>query len=654
MKKRIFIQISIALICLFFCFSIYTNEKYDMPIGDYVKYSLPYSQAEKEYLEDKQVLYYGCDSNAPPLSFSEDGKRIEGLIVDYMASISIECGIPLQNVTAPWNETIANLKTHKVDMVDMFPTEKRAKEFAFTQPIYTLNGAIVVVNDKFEAIEDLEGKTFAVVEGDFAQEEFDTILRNDPSKGYKIKAYGSIEECLVALEKGKVDAAAGDEAVLAYMINFRENSASYNIISHTLYSNDVTLAVDKDDEILLDVLNKTILRLKEKDVLTKAQEKWYGIASPIIKQPSKYNIALAISVIAIIALLFILLWNDAMKRTIAEKTNDVEKSRQNLQTIINTLNNFLFTYNSEGKIKECNNALEQLLGVEKDQLLNTNIADYDLLEEIAMADELFTKRQIEFRGRYYDVVKSPISIEGEETLIVFEDVTNEVLYNKRLRQESKMEAVSHLSAGLAHEIRNPLGIIRNYLYILRSKVSDDIGVQAVEAANTSVNRINSLITNLLKFSKIGSDEKALYDCAQILRDIISLEEKNVKEKGILVELEADGDTKVMAGEESLKIIFVNLIDNAIESFRDENSDKRLIINVAGNDEEVVVKIRDTGKGMEEKQVENVFDPFFTTKESGTGLGLYIVQSEVKKLDGTIDVESRKNEGTQFTLHFKRG
>lgn len=654
MKKRIFIQISIALICLFFCFSIYTNEKYDMPIGDYVKYSLPYSQAEKEYLEDKQVLYYGCDSNAPPLSFSEDGKRIEGLIVDYMASISIECGIPLQSVTAPWNATIANLKTHKVDMVDMFPTEKRAKEFAFTQPIYTLNGAIVVVNKKYETIEDLEEKTFAVVKGDFAQEEFDTILRNDPSKGYKIKKYDSIEECLVALEKGKVDAAAGDEAVFAYMINIRENSAAFNIISHTLYSNDVTLAVDKDDEILLDVLNKTILRLKEKDVLTKAQEKWYGVASPIIKQPSKYNIALAISVIAIIALLFILLWNDAMKRTIAEKTNDVEKSRQNLQTIINTLNNFLFTYNSEGRIKECNNALEQLLGVEKNQLLNTNISDYDLLEEVAMADELFTKRQIEYRGRYYDVVKSSLSIEGEDTLVVFEDVTNEVLYNKRLRQESKMEAVSHLSAGLAHEIRNPLGIIRNYLYILRSKVSDDIGVQAVEAANTSVNRINSLITNLLKFSKIGSDEKAAYDCARILKEIISLEEKNVKEKGISVEMEVDGDTTIMAGEESLKIIFVNLIDNAIESFRDKNARKRLIINVVGNDDEVVVKIRDTGKGMEEKQVENVFDPFFTTKESGTGLGLYIVQSEVKKLDGTIDVESRKDEGTQFTLHFKRG
>ncbi|SFE29596.1 polar amino acid transport system substrate-binding protein [Peptostreptococcaceae bacterium pGA-8] len=654
MRNKRLIQITIAIIGIIICFSIYTKEKYDISLFDYIRFIMPYSQVEKQYLSDKKTLHYGCDSNAPPLSFSDGDKNIEGLIIDYMGAISIECGIPLQSVTAPWNNTIENLRKSNVDIVDMFPTKKRGEEFSFTQPIYTLNGAIATIDPQIKDIKDLNGKIIAVIEGDFAQEKLRDILKDKPNRKYKIKTYDSMNDGIMALKNAEVDAVAGDEAVIAYIINKSTDEEHCRILPSKLYSKNVTLAVRKDDEVLLGILNKTILKLKEKDVLTKAQEKWFGVASPIIKQPEKYNIGFAIAVIAIMLVLFIFLWNDAMKKIIAEKTKAVETGRQNLQTIIDTLDTYLFTYNQFGIIKECNNAVEKLLGVKKSDILNTKIDDNELLHFVSSSCILKEKSQIEFCGRHYSVTKRTLQKSNEETLVVFEDVTNEVLYNKRLRQESKMEAVNHLSAGLAHEIRNPLGIIRNYLFILRDLVSDEIGIQAVRAANISVNRINSLVTNLLNFSKIVSDERCYVDVLKVIESIVSLEEKNINQKGILIEISSFGDTGIWAGEESLKIIFVNLIDNAIESFSEEYDDKRILISIVGEQHKITIKIKDTGKGLEKDHIENIFNPFYTTKDQGTGLGLYMVQSEIKKLNGTVDVFSKENEGTEFSVELLKG
>lgn len=198
---------------------------------------MPYSQVEKQYLSDKKTLHYGCDSNAPPLSFSDGDKNIEGLIIDYMGAISIECGIPLQSVTAPWNNTIENLRKSNVDIVDMFPTKKRGEEFSFTQPIYTLNGAIATIDPQIKDIKDLNGKIIAVIEGDFAQEKLRDILKDKPNRKYKIKTYDSMNDGIMALKNAEVDAVAGDEAVIAYIINKSTDEEHCRILPSKLYSN---------------------------------------------------------------------------------------------------------------------------------------------------------------------------------------------------------------------------------------------------------------------------------------------------------------------------------------------------------------------------------------------------------------------------------
>lgn len=656
MRKKTFIQILIAIICIVINFSIYTRNKYDLKLIEFLKYSMPYSAEEKAYLRNKGMIKFGCDNNAPPLSHENEGDLTEGMLVDYMASISIESGIKIESETDSWNATVEKLKNRKVDMVDMFVTPTREKFFSFTQPIYSLNGAIVTISRRFNTIEDLNYKRIGVVKGDYAAERLQTISSNKTQLKLEIVEFDGMKEAITALRDGKVAAVAGDETVIVYLVNKTDNPSVFRIIEDNFYIKDVTIAVNKDDKILLNILNKTILKLKEKDVLTKAQEKWFGVSSPVIKQADKYDISFVISTAVIISVLAIILWNSSMRRIIKEKTNDLEDSKKNLRTIIDTLDTYLFVHNSSGFITECNNSLTNLVGKTRKSIIGSNVAENELLHTIYTLEPESVKSGIEYNGRYYDVTKKMMYIGNEETLIVFEDVTNEILYNRRLRQESKMEAVNHLSAGIAHEIRNPLGIIRNYLFILKERISEENSIHAIDVATESVNRINSLINNLLNFSKISSECKIMIDIEKMIKDIVLLEKKRLKESGIAVEIESNNDKKIYTSEETIKVIFLNLIDNAIDSFEGCNSNYKKLIrfSITSDIYNLIVNISDNGKGMTRDEIENIFNPFYTTKESGTGLGLYMVQSEIKKINGDIDVMSSESEGTTFRVRIPLG
>ena len=234
--------------------------------------------------------------------------------------------------------------------------------------------------------------------------------------------------------------------------------------------------------------------------------------------------------------------------------------------------------------------------------------------------------------------------------MVFEDVTDKVIYEQQMRQEVKMDAINHLSVGFAHEVRNPLGIIRNYLFILRGEVRSSVGLNAVEAAEKAVNRINSLITNLLHFARIEKDCRAEIDLRKLMNEILALEEKRLREHQILVELTGEENVLLQSNTESLKVIFLNLIENSIDAIATKkNSQGKIQIIIDRDGRNVKVFLRDNGGGIPKAVQEQVFNAFFTTKEKGTGLGLYLVQNEVKKIGGDVQLQSRSGEGTTFTI-----
>jgi len=212
-------------------------------------------------------------------------------------------------------------------------------------------------------------------------------------------------------------------------------------------------------------------------------------------------------------------------------------------------------------------------------------------------------------------------------------------------QSTKMAAIGQLSAGIAHEIRTPLGIIRNNLYYMKKSQDKESISESIEVIESSVQRSNKIIDNLLNFSKLTDNTIEKINLFDLIQNIILLNKKNFTSKQITCLLNCEKDLSVEIYVESLKHVIINLINNAVDAMIHGG---KLIIDIS-YENELIIKITDNGQGISEESLNQIFDPFFTTKSSGTGLGLYITYNEVLKMQGTIQASSQENVGTTFTI-----
>lgn len=227
----------------------------------------------------------------------------------------------------------------------------------------------------------------------------------------------------------------------------------------------------------------------------------------------------------------------------------------------------------------------------------------------------------------------------------------------QLIQTEKMAAVGQLASGIAHEIRNPLGIVMGGVEFLKNRISDEDGdiKESIEKIKQSIDRANNIIIDLLKFSRASQLKLQEVDILRIMDETISL----IKNQAYLNAVEinrnyGEKEIYVKADPNMLRQVFFNLCINAIDAMPKGG---RLTLNMytslgsGQNEKEAVVEILDTGKGIPEDILPKIFNPFFTTKEpgKGTGLGLSIVHLIIERHNGRIGVESKVNEGTKFTL-----
>lgn len=220
-------------------------------------------------------------------------------------------------------------------------------------------------------------------------------------------------------------------------------------------------------------------------------------------------------------------------------------------------------------------------------------------------------------------------------------------------QQNKMIAVGQLAAGFAHEIRNPLGVIRNYCYVLKNKIkySDELIEKSLSSIESSVLRAGKMVENLLNFSRIKSNEFQYINIRKSINDLITLEMKSITDKEIILTVNCDDNLMFLTSLESFSHIIINLLLNAIDAVPYGGS---ITISCYMDSDYLYIDFADTGFGIEESYIEQIFNPFFTTKKdgTGTGLGLYIVYNELQRVDGEVIIGSKTGEGTTFKLKFK--
>ncbi|BCB96208.1 hypothetical protein JZK55_11300 [Dissulfurispira thermophila] len=215
-------------------------------------------------------------------------------------------------------------------------------------------------------------------------------------------------------------------------------------------------------------------------------------------------------------------------------------------------------------------------------------------------------------------------------------------YKQMLRTE-KLTALGRLSAGLAHEIRNPLTSIKVLFQTFRDNPS--LTKEDMEVVLSAAEQMDDLLTRFLRFAR--SDEFSLSDVYinSIIKHIIKLTEFQIKERSIDLSIKLSKIPPIKADRAMLQQAILNLVLNAIEAMPDGGT---LSISSKIENGNAAINIADTGKGIPEGIRDKIFDPFFTTKADGTGLGLSIVYNIVNLHNGDINFESN-GEGTVFTL-----
>jgi len=230
---------------------------------------------------------------------------------------------------------------------------------------------------------------------------------------------------------------------------------------------------------------------------------------------------------------------------------------------------------------------------------------------------------------------------------------------KEMIRTEKLASVGRLSAGLAHEIGNPLGIIQGYVDMLgTSELTEQERCQFAQRAGSELERINTLILQLLDISrKVDREEKTVH-VQHLLEEMVgltSLERKN-RQVEIITSLTAEND-RASVDENQLRQVVLNCLMNAVDAIEEKGEEVQGQISVICENifieesEGIQIRIVDNGSGVEEADLENIFDPFFTTKETGkgTGLGLYVSYTIMDNLGGSIKLNNLDTIGAEIVI-----
>lgn len=356
-----------------------------------------------------------------------------------------------------------------------------------------------------------------------------------------------------------------------------------------------------------------------------------------------------------------------------EQLREATKTLANLQAlherIIESIRSGLITTDLDGNIYTFNTAASEITGYSAEQMSGRSIfslfgnirQQIDLTLEAGDADQiprfetdLVTPEGFAVRIGYN---VSPLYSENNERsglIITFQDLTEIRSMEESIKRKDRLAAVGRVGAGLAHEIRNPLGAMRGAIQVLESNTPpESVQADLMNIILRESDRLNSIITNFLSYAKPKVGSYFEIDACEAIRDTAKLlrHSPDVTQKHVLKEVLPPTPVFVLADSTQLKQVFWNLARNSINAMPDggELSIKLEVIP----DNRVQIMFEDTGVGMSPEQVERLFEPFSNSTSGGTGLGLSIVYQIIRDHDGVINVRSFEGEGTTITVVLPR-
>ncbi|WP_168198337.1 ATP-binding protein [Crassaminicella thermophila] len=341
------------------------------------------------------------------------------------------------------------------------------------------------------------------------------------------------------------------------------------------------------------------------------------------------------------------------------KLTDLENYTQNiLDSITNVFiavdkNLMIQSMNKEGK------KIFQLDGGIESRNLSSLFVEYDHVEKILNDVFKYNKKVLNMetqciskdgKGVYVKLFAYPLrstrdKVEG--VVLVLEDISEIRKLESQVKRSEKLSAVGELALGIAHEIRNPLGIIKTISQTIHEDTDDEELEEGLEIIIHEIDRANSVIQSLLNFAKPNVYERKVQSIDGLLQDILLITKKYAQQNHVEMNYELQEDVKLFVDSEALKQAFVNIIFNAVQAMPKGG---KLYISLFKEKNWVKISFEDTGIGIPQEKIEKIFEPFYTTKDTGTGLGLSITHRIIEEHKGYMGIDSVVGKGTKIDVY----
>lgn len=654
-------------------------------------WTAPLNASNASYLSSKKEIVFLIQSSPAPFGMVENG-QISGMDVELVRWMSTELGFKARFEVVPMEQAVQAMRSGKADaMLSVDESEDLDDEFDLTHPITDIPFTLFVRTDQNDItdFEDLQGKHVVLLGSSRIMDE---LVAQGIRSACRFVA--TPEEAVRLLEAEQVDALIGNELAIQYWLDSTGDS-SLKPMGKPLYKTRTRMVVMAGNQTLLNILNEGISSARESGTLNKINAKWLGSEHFRGNLPPR-TIILYVSIAAAIAaifLLFALLWNRRLKRSVAKHTRLYADSEARLRGMFENSPDAVFVFDREGYVTAANTRACQLVKMPKEDLLTKTI--YDLTPD-QFRDEVKSNMRMWFNGELTqcegvsqssDGTVTPIDMTGslhkiggqqmlqlhvrdstmrkeaEESMLTSKWMAEEartMAEEARTMAERASQAKSEFLANMSHEIRTPLNGIVGMVQLLADTDLTPEQQNCVDTIMQSSSGLLKIISHVLDISKIEAGQmdirESVIDLQSLCDSLFYMFRPTADQNGVRFTCECQDNVPpyVMGDEGLLEQVLVNLLGNALKFTHNGSVSLNIEChNKHATGAELYFQVVDTGVGIDQKKQATIFEKFTQVdgankrRYGGTGLGLAICKQLIELMGGSIGLISSKGQGSTF-------
>ncbi len=613
----------------------------------------------------REVFVIAGDLNYPPYEFIDTDYVYKGFNVDCIRAIADVQGFDVEIIPMTWADAMKALEKGDVDAIQgMTKSPERVETYDFSKDLVINSQAIFVKKDQVQimSLKDLEGKRVAHQRGDVSKSIVQSI------EGVIAIDFKDQQAALAYLNKDQADAFIGNRLTGLYVLHETGYLKDIKIVGEAMYEAPYGIAVSKGDSRLLGLLNDGIDTIKNNGTYDRIYKKWFGTTFEDSSGQLKRQLTIALSgIIALVATVaVVLLWNHSLKTKVEQATGAVTRKNELLaknsrekDLIIESIQSAIVSFDRDRIVTTANGYAKELLGI----VDLSGYSFYELKLEEYFEGDIFKelKRGGYYRNRFelrspklgvrnidlsFYPIEGPLEVEGY--LLFMHDYTEDKRLQDDLKQKDKLAALGQLSAGIAHELRNPLTGIKTYIDLLPQKIGNaEFRENLIRIVPSEITRLDSLVSMLLDYSRPRRIDRRAVSLQKTLKEMLPLLSGDLQDKQIHLVM-PDSEVVLHVDPSHLKQILINILKNSMDAVPVHG---QIVIRAWEEDDTGSIEIEDNGSGMDPDTLKRIFEPFFSQKVSGTGIGLAVTHQLVLENGGRIWAESVEGKGTQFRLTF---